>query len=64
MEISVGDADEVLPAAAFTRTETKKRMFVTLDDLNSLIHPGPDTHHNIFVDIEGKFHILMNEIKP
>ena len=59
MEISVGDADEVLLAAAFTRTETKKRMFVTLDDLNSLIHSGPDTHHNIFEDIEGKFHIYI-----
>ena len=60
MEISVGDADEVLLAAAFTRTETKKKgMFVTLDDLNLLIHSGPDTHHNIFVDIEGKFHIYI-----
>lgn len=64
MEISVGDADKVLLAAAFTSTETKKRMFVTINDLNSLIDSGPDTHHNIFVDIEGKFHIQMNEIKP
>ena len=52
MEISVGDADELLFAAALTKTEIKEGMFVTLDDLNSLVHSGPNTHlwpGNLFV---------------
>ena len=63
MEISVGDADEVLLAAALTKTKIKEGMIVTLDDVNSPIHSGSYTYPqacNIFVRCYSHSHKTVN----